>query len=547
MAIFNRFDEVANPMTWIDYTIIVVYLLGFLGLGYLFKENKNSGDYFLGGRSMGWIPLSLSTMATQLSAISFISAPAFVGVKQGGGLQWLTYEFGVPLAMAFLLVAIIPSLYKAGVVSVYEYLERRFDASSRLLISFVFQISRSVATGVMIYTMALILQATVGINFWISILLIGVITMIYSFQGGMKAVIWGDVIQMLILFLGIVICLAYGLSELGGIDQFLARVDTSRLTAVDFNKWGFNIADSSDEFGFWPMVIGGFFLYASYYGTDQTQTQRMLSAKGIPTIKNLLMANGLFRFPVTLTYCLMGLVLGTLLVSDMNFQDQISAVYAANIDSLEGKKEDLLVPVFIIRYLPTGIIGILLVAIMSAAMSTLSSSVNSLSAVTVEDFIKRFKTDMSDKQYVRYSRALSLFWGLVCLFFAFFAGNIEGTIIEVINKVGSVFYGPILAAFILALLTKKTHALGANTGIVAGVLFNMYLWLYVPEVFWFWWNAIGCIVTMVVAYAVSVTVKRKTREGIAVSYYMAHKEVGILIGYFVAIVLISIALKEFLS
>ena len=534
-------------MTWIDYTIIVVYLLGFLGLGYLFKENKNSGDYFLGGRSMGWIPLSLSTMATQLSAISFISAPAFVGVKPGGGLQWLTYEFGVPLAMAFLLVAIIPSLYKAGIVSVYEYLERRFDASSRLLISFVFQISRSVATGVMIYTMALILQATVGINFWISILLIGVITMIYSFQGGMKAVIWGDVIQMLILFLGIVICLTYGLSELGGLDQFLAQVDSSRLTAVDFSKWGFDNADNGDEFGFWPMVIGGFFLYASYYGTDQTQTQRMLSAKGIPTIKNLLMANGLFRFPVTLTYCIMGLVLGTLLVSDMNFQDQIAEVYAANIDSLEGKKEDLLVPVFIIRYLPTGIIGILLVAIMSAAMSSLSSTVNSLSAVTVEDFIKRFKTDMSDKQYVRYSRILSLFWGLVCLFFAFFAGNIEGTIIEVINKVGSVFYGPILAAFILALLTKRTHALGANIGIIVGVLFNMYLWLYVPEVFWFWWNAIGCVVTMVVAYAVSMAVKRKTREGITVSYYVARKEVGILIGYFVAIVLISIALKELLS
>ncbi len=199
-------------MNWIDYTIIVVYLLAFLSLGYIFKENKDSGDYFLGGRSMGWIPLSLSTMATQLSAISFISAPAFVGIKPGGGLKWLTFEFGVPLAMAFLMVALIPSLYKAGIVSIYEYLERRFDASSRLLISFVFQISRSVATGVMVYTMALILQTTTGINFWVSVLLIGVITLVYSFQGGMRAVIWGDVIQMLILFLGFVICLAYGIS-----------------------------------------------------------------------------------------------------------------------------------------------------------------------------------------------------------------------------------------------------------------------------------------------------------------------------------------------
>ena len=228
-------------MNWVDYTIIVIYLLGFLAVGYFFKNNKTPGDYFLGGRNIGWLPLSLSTMATQLSAISFISAPAFVGLKNGGGMQWLTYEFGVPLAMAFLMIALIPSLYKSGVVSVYEFLENRFDSSSRLLISIVFQISRSVATGVMVYTMALILQATLNIAFWISILIIGVITLIYSFQGGMKAVIWGDVIQMIILFLGIVLCLIYGLSELGGVETFLTKVDKNRITAIDFSKWGLTI------------------------------------------------------------------------------------------------------------------------------------------------------------------------------------------------------------------------------------------------------------------------------------------------------------------
>lgn len=534
-------------MNWLDYTIIVIYLLGFLGLGYLFKENKNSGDYFLGGRSMGWIPLSLSTMATQLSAISFISAPAFVGIKEGGGLQWLTYEFGVPLAMAFLLIALIPSLYKAGIVSVYEYLERRFDASSRLLISTVFQISRSVATGVMVYTMALILQATTGIEFWISVLLIGVITLIYSFQGGMKAVIWGDVVQMIILFLGIIICLGFGISALGGFDNFLTQVDTDRLTAVDFSKWGLNNADKNDEFGFWPMVIGGFFLYASYYGTDQTQTQRMLSAKGMGTIKKLLLANGLFRFPVTLTYCVMGLVLGTLLVADLGFQEQIDQVYQANINSLEGKKADLMVPIFIIKYLPNGIIGILLVAIMSAAMSSLSSSVNSLSAVTIEDVVKRFNKNMTDTQYVNYSRMISLFWGGVCLFFAFFAGSIEGTIIEVINKVGSIFFGPMLAAFMLALLTKRTHALGANIGIVVGVLLNMYLWLYVPSIFWFWWNAIGCVATFITAYVISLLVPMKAKEGIPFEWYPAKKEGILLLGYFLVIVVIAVSLKTILG
>ena len=526
-------------MNYLDYLIIVIYLIGFLGIGFLFKENKSSGDYFLGGRSMGWAPLSLSTMATQLSAISFISAPAFVGLKDGGGLQWLTYEFGVPLAMAFLMLAIIPPLYKSGIVSVYEYLENRFDASSRLLISLVFQISRSVATGVMVYTMALILQATVQVDFWVSILLIGLITLIYSYQGGMKAVIWGDVIQMIILFLGIVICLFFGLYELGGLDNFISLVDKDRLTAVDFSKLGFNNADGNDEFGFWPMLIGGFFLYASYYGTDQTQSQRLLSADSLPTIKKLLFANAVFRFPITLTYCIMGLVLGTLFYQDLAFQTSLQAVYDANASFLQGKKADLMVPVFILNYLPNGVIGILIIAILSAAMSSLSSTVNSLSAVSMEDFVKRFNPTISDKKYVFNSRLLSVFWGLVCLSFAFFAGSIEGTVIEVINKIGSVFYGPILGVFILAILTKKTHALGANVGIVTGVALNIYLWLYVPEIFWFWWNAIGCFVTIGMGMLTSSLIKRKTNEGISIGYYAGKKEISLLALYLAFIIILS--------
>ena len=531
-------------MNWIDYTIILIYLLGFLAVGYFFKNNKTPGDYFLGGRNIGWLPLSLSTMATQLSAISFISAPAFVGLKNGGGMQWLTYEFGVPLAMAFLMIALIPSLYKSGVVSVYEFLENRFDSSSRLLISIVFQISRSVATGVMVYTMALILQATLNIAFWISILIIGVITLIYSFQGGMKAVIWGDVIQMIILFLGIVLCLIYGLSELGGVETFLTKVDKNRITAIDFSKWGINNSNGKDAFGFWPMVIGGFFLYASYYGTDQTQTQRLLSSKNLDTIKKLIFSNAFFRFPVTLTYCFMGLVLGTLFINDISFQENLNLVYQNNIDSLGGKKADLMVPVFIMNYLPNGIIGILIVAILSAAMSTLSSTVNSLSAVSMEDFVKRFNPKISDRSYVITSRYLSLFWGLVCLLLAFFTGNIEGTVIEVINKVGSVFYGPILGAFVLAILTKKTNALGANAGILFGVFFNIYLWLFVPNIFWFWWNAIGCMITIIFGILFSFLFKSKLNIKSNFTYNAGWKEIMVLITYFLFIVIISILLPK---
>ena len=531
-------------MNILDYSIIGFYLLLFLGIGYFFRENNSSKDYFLGGRSIGWIPLSLSTMATQLSAISFISAPAFVGLKKGGGLQWLSYEFGVPLAMAFLMIFLIPTLYKSGVVSVYAYLEKRFDVSSRLLISFVFQVSRSVATGVMVYTMALILQATTQLNFEISVLTIGVVTLIYSFQGGMKAVIWGDVIQMVLLFVGIVVCLYFGLSTLGGIDSFLANIDHERLNAVDFHKWGFLNANSGNDFGFWPMLIGGFFLYASYYGTDQTQSQRLLSSKDLPTIQKLLLANGIFRFPVTLTYCIMGLVLGTLFMQDPVFQEALNSVYVNNIAILKGKKADLMVPVFIAHYLPHGIKGLLIVAILAAAMSSLSSTVNSLSAVFMEDYLKRFKPNWIKGNYVFLSRGISLFWGLLCLGLAFFAGNIEGTVIEVINKIGSIFFGPILAIFILAIWSKRTSALNANIGLITGVAVNIYLWLFVPDVFWFWWNAIGCICSCLVALLWSFFYpNKKAHERPEI---VLNQNVYLLLGYTFLIILFSIQLPKWL-
>lgn len=168
-------------MNGLDYLIVVLYIGGFLYLGYRFKNQSDKNDYYLGGRSFGWFPLAMSTAATQLSAVSFISAPAFVGLKQGGGMIWLTYEFAVPLAMIFLMVVLIPSFYKSGIVSVYEFLEHRFGKSTRVLLSLVFQVSRAFGTGVMIYTVAIILESVMGIPMWQSIILIGIVIMIYSY------------------------------------------------------------------------------------------------------------------------------------------------------------------------------------------------------------------------------------------------------------------------------------------------------------------------------------------------------------------------------
>lgn len=539
-------------MNWLDYTIIVLYLMGFLSLGFLFKENKNSKDYFLGGNSFGWFPLSLSTMATQLSAISFISAPAFVGLKLNGGMKWLTFELAVPLAMIFIMLFILPPLFRSGVVSIYEFVEKRFDVSTRLILSIVFQISRALGTGVMVYTIAFILQAILNIDFVYTILLISVITIIYSWQGGMKAVVWGDVIQMLILFFGLIVSLLYGwiyLQENGGL---VAGFDPARLQVIDYN---FGLKEG-EEYGLIPMIVGGFFLYASYYGCDQTQAQRMLSAKNEKTTRQLLLANGLLRFPVVLIYCIMGLIVGSLVFADPSFLAEIELVTQNNFPdefAKSGIKPDLMIPVFILKYLPHGMIGILLIGILSAAMSSLSSTINSLSAVTVEDFFNRGENKLSTEKYMRISKLAVVFWGGVCIGAAFLFGGSDSPVIEIINAIGSVFYGPVLATFVLAIFSKKVNRHGIKAGIIIAVIINLIfsktmqgILGFDPGVyiFWMWLNFTGFFITVVVAYLVSGLKKEENNFRPDFGYELKRsdfltKEPLILIGFFIAILTFS--------
>ena len=496
-------------MNFIDYAIIFTYLIGFIFLGFFFKKNESSKDYFLGGNSLGWFPLSLSTMATQLSAISFISAPAFVGLKLNGGLKWLTFEMAVPIAMLFIMLVVIPPLFRAGIVSIYEYAERRFDYSTRMILSVVFQINRALSTGVMVYAIAFILQAVLNLDFSITILIISVITIIYSWQGGMKAVVWGDAIQMIILFIGLLVCLIYGWSNLTETVENIT-FDPARLQVLDFNMG----IGEGEEYGLLPMIIGGFFLYVSYYGCDQTQAQRMLSAKDEGTIKKLLLANGLLRFPVVLIYCFMGLIIGALVMNTPEFMSEIQAVTERHFPeeyAKSGIKADLMMPVFILKYLPHGMIGLLMIGIMSAAMSSLSSTINSLSAVTVEDILKR-QGIVNDKNYMRYSRYMVVFWGVICIGAAFLFGGSDSPVIEIINAVGSVFYGPVLATFLLAIFSKKVSSAGMKAGIIISVLINLIFSKTMQEIvgfdpgvsiFWIWLNFTGFVMAVGIAYAVS--------------------------------------------
>ena len=483
-------------MNYIDYGIVICYFIAMIWMGLRFKKSQKNTEYFLGGKGFGWFSLCMSTMATQLSVISFVSAPAFVGLRTGGGMQWLTFEFGVPLAMVILIAFIAPALYKSSVVSAYAFLEKRFNTSSRLLLSSVFLISRSFATSVTVYAVSLILTSILKISFTQTILIISIVTIVYSLEGGMKAIVYSEVAQMIIKVLGIYIIIYFGLKYIGGWDNFVKHVDTSRLNVIRFRDAGFD----GKEYGFWPMLLGGIFLYCSYYGTDQSQVQRILSSKDEVTVKKLLLFNGLFRFPITLSYCIGGLILGTLVSLDPNFAAQIPA-----------EKPDLMIPVFITNYLPHGIIGIIIVAIIAAAMSAYSSNINSLAAISIEDFISR-KWKVPENKYVMYSKLLALAWGVVTLILAFFMGNIAKTVIEAINKIGSVFYGPVVCMFLLAIFTTKIQAKSANTGVVVGVLVNLVMWIFFKNIFWFWWNVIGALVTFFVAMFCHYFIFKQSQE-----------------------------------
>ncbi|TAE50485.1 MAG: sodium transporter [Bacteroidetes bacterium] len=515
-------------MNWLDYLIIALYILAMLLIGYFMRDKGDGKSYFIGNKNFGWFSLLLSTMATQLSAISFISAPAFVGMREGGGMKWLSFEFGVPLAMIFLSVVITPFLYRAGIVSAYEFLEQRFGRSTRLLISTAFLLSRSFSTGVAVYTVALLLESVFYIQFWQTIGIICVVTMLYSLKGGLNVVVFTDVIQMFIKYFGILVCLGFALYHIGGWEAFIQQVDHRRTQVIDLGSWGFN----GDSYGFFPMIFGGFVLYASYYGCDQTQVQRALAASSLAEVRKMYMLNGIVRFFVTLTYCITGLVIGTLALSAPTF-----------MSAIPSGQPDKMLPVFILQYLPNGIIGLVIVAIFAAAMSSLSTNVNALAAVTMEDFVIRNRK-LSDRQYSWLSQVCVLVWGAICVLTAAVAGGIADTVIEAINKIGSIFYGPILATFSVAILSRRVKAPAMNTGLITGVLFNVYLWKFQPQIFWFWWNFLGCVVTL--SIALGLTWLQPAAQGTAqtekFAFELRNRSTLYLMVFFALILLISMGI-----
>lgn len=501
----NQFRR--DHMNYVDWLVVVFYILSLIILSYrLGKTQLNKRDYYVGGNKIHWLPVAISTSATQLSTNSMLGAPAFVAFSIGGGLLWLQYELAVPLAMIFIMMFLMPFYKKAKVISIYEYLELRLGAGSRTLLSILFQFIVAFGTGVTVYGISIVLQTCLHIPFWLAVFLLGVVTIIYDTLGGIKSVIASDVLQMIILVFGIIVAGAYAISLCGGLDNVLNNFEPSRFKALDLS--GHGLGDHA-TFSFLPMLVGGFFLYVAYYGCNQTQVQRELSTATIEDSNKSLFLNGLMRFPIVLGYCFLGVAIGAF----ANIHDN----FLASLPTRQVVEQGLVkmlpnfntaVPIFVLKYLPHGIIGLIIIALFAAAMSSLDSTLNSLSATSVRDIIDRFfykkEEPRTPKQDLIVSKLVTVFWGIMCVGFSFFVGDISDSIIVSINKIGSLANGSILGTFILAILTKRATDQGTILGIIAGFLVNLYLWLFVPGVSWMWWNAIGCLVTVAVGYTASL-------------------------------------------
>ncbi|MFC1454221.1 sodium:solute symporter [Verrucomicrobiota bacterium] len=534
-------------MNGLDWSIVGIYLAGMIGLAvWLGRTQRTGNDYYLGGNRIGHWAIAISTMATQCSTNSLLGAPAFVMAV--GGLLWLQYELAVPLAMIGVIMFLLPFFRSQHVLSIYEYLGRRFGPGSRMMLSILFQFLRAFSTGVTVYGISLVIQQLVGLPFWASVLLIGVVAIVYEFLGGIRADIYSDVIQMIVLYTGIIVCLVYAVHLTGGWSEILATFPVEKARTLDFKSLGLT---GTNPFAFWPMLIGGFFLYLSYYGCDQTQVQRSLSTRDVDGTNMSLFLNGMLRFPLTLTYCLIGVAIGAYAVQHPAFLETLTD------PSTNAVNYNLAVPSFCLQFLPHGIIGLIMVAMFAAAMSSLDSTINSLSALTIRDVIERFRTagPLGERATIRWGRLITIGWGIICMTFAFFVGDISSSIIESINKIGSLVNGPILATFLLATLTRRTNDPGVMTGIIVGFIANLMTWLYLPGVSWLWWNVSGCFITFGVGYGSSFLFRSRPIPNIDALVYHpnAAKQFNyrrnwriylwILAGYFVVLMIVLKAIE----
>jgi len=547
-------------MHWINWLIVVGWLSYIVTDG-LRRARGTTGieGYFLANRSLPWWVVGLSVMATQLSAVTMIGT---TGQGATDGMRFVQFYFGLPIAMVILGVTLVPFLHGAKVYTAYEFLERRFDARTRSLTALLFLLSRGMSCGAILSAPAIVFSAIFGWPVQWAVALIGIPTVVYTMFGGVKAIQWVDVKQMVLIvsaLLMIVIILLVNI-PVSPDDALRVAGTAGRMQIFDFDF------DITKQYTFWSGIIGGTFLMLSYFGTDQSQVQRYLTAKSVEEARSSLLMSAYWKIPLQALVLLIGVLVfvyyvfqpapllfnpaheqrvraadpaGYAILEDRyrtgfesrraaatamgssGARDEIgervflaadSSMLAARTEALAmantvtgepARDVNYVIPSFVLHKLPLGMAGIFIAAVMAAAMNAIAAELNSLSTATVIDFYRRwYRPEGSDAHFLTVGKLATGFWGLFACVVAIYAGSL-GSLIEVVNRFGSFFYGSILGVFLLA-MNKRASAVGAFWGLIAGMTAVGSISFGAPQVAFLWLNVVGAVVVVVVGLALSL-------------------------------------------
>src|ERR1700733_10570902 len=469
----------------LDLAIIALYLVGITLFGLRFrKRHRSLRDYFLAGRDIPWWAIALSIVAAETSTLTIISIP---GLAYDTNLTFLQVVMGYLVGRVVICVVLLPHYFRGDLYTAYELIERRFGRGLRSLTAGLFLSTRAAAEGVRIYAVSIVVGIALGTGEIASIAMITALTLIYTFEGGLAAVIWTDVVQTVIYVGGTLV----------GVFTILHLIpsgwDSAQAIGAGLNKFqvfDFSFFSLAKPYTIWAGIIGGAFLTTASHGTDQLIVQRLLAARNQRQSVLALLSSGvaiLFQFGLFLFVGVM-----------------LFAYY--RVPSAAFGRADRIYPTFIVTKMPHGISGLLIAAILAAAMSNLSAALNSLSSSSMMDFYFRFKTELSETKRLRLARFATVLWALVLFALAVLALHRVGRVVEVGLQIASIAYGALLGVFLLGVLTNGANQNGALAGMICGLATELYLWR-MTRVAFTWWVAIGTSVTFLVGYAASLALR----------------------------------------
>jgi SSS family transporter len=472
---------------FLDYLVVVGYLCAIAAFGSSFYRRRTTAEeYFLGGRSISWLPAGISIIAADLSAITIMGTPAW-NYKHNLELVWSA--FGYPLMAPLVIFVFVPFYSKLNLYTAYEYLEKRFSLNVRLLTSLMFHILRGMHVALVIYAPSLVINLVTGLPVWECILFMGCFTTFYTALGGMRAVIWTDVIQFSTVSLGMVLIFYTALHHVSGgaAAAYRTALEAGRLRLFNFST------DPRELTSFWACIIGGSILCVAPLTTDQAVLQRLFTTKSEADCRRSVILQSILVVPITLLLSLTGVAL--------------FAYYHDNPGRLAGLTvNDAIMPFFAVRELSAGVSGLVIASIFAASMSVMSAGINSLTTATTVDFYQRvFRPGHSPEHYAIIGRIGTLAWGLVVTLLALLAGRL-GELALAYNRVSSVVSGPLLGIFLLGILTRRPTApgsiLGAAVGMAAVALASLR-----TEWSFFYFGPIGVLTTVTVGYLASLLTK----------------------------------------